>query len=149
MHASPDPHLASDWWSNSDGCQVMWGRARAKWATCCPVPDETSRACRGTRGSTQPRSTARMGSLFRSAAGAFSIFRYPRISRRALQSHSSSGDNSALLEVEECVFLQRNKRRQVGQTITSVDVSCSGESCQQHPRLVIGGTAQGTQSIIY
>lgn len=56
---------------------MMFGRARAKCVTCCPVPEEISRACRGLSALTFCRSTARMGSLFLSAAAALNIVPKP------------------------------------------------------------------------
>lgn len=55
------------------------GKARAKWAVCWPEPGATSstRTPRWAE-STYCRNTCRMGSLFRSAASATSIFPIPR-----------------------------------------------------------------------
>lgn len=78
--ASRRTYLDRDCWSYSEGCHMMFGRARAKCVTCCPVPEEISSACRGLSALTLWRSTDRMGSLFLSAAAAFSIV--PREVRR-------------------------------------------------------------------
>ncbi len=71
-------YLDIDCASISDGCHVMLGNALAKWIACCPVPEDISRATRALSDVTLLCNTARIGSLFLSAAAAFSILHIRR-----------------------------------------------------------------------
>ncbi len=71
-------YLDIDCPSISDGCHVMLGNALAKWIACCPVPEDISRATRALSDVTLLCNTARIGSLFLSAAAAFSILHIRR-----------------------------------------------------------------------